>query len=108
MSQAKNAMYKCVQCPFKCSLQSHSMIKPSKYKGQKSFKYMSIHAVFENSPDFLVMFHYPNWYKLILNVQSNYWHNTKQSKNNKNGQINVFLYKEFSHVIFLCVAMAST
>ena len=53
---------------------------------------MNIHTVFENAPDFLMMFHYPNWYKLILNVQSNYWDNTKQSKNNKNGQINVFLY----------------
>ena len=69
---------------------------------------MNIHAVFENAPYFLMMIHNPNWYKLILNVQSNYWDNTKQSKNNKNGQINVFLYKEFSHVIFLCVAMAST
>ena len=24
-----------------------------------------------------------NWYKLIINVQSNYWGNSKQSKNNK-------------------------
>ena len=63
---------------------------------------MNIHAVFEKAPDFLMMIHNPNWYKLILNVQSNYWDNTKQSKNNKNGQINVFLNKEFSHVIF-CV-----
>ena len=66
---------------------------------------MNINAVFENSPGFFMMFHYPNWYKLILNVQSNYWDNTKQSKNNKNCQINVFLYEEFSHGIFLCVAM---